>query len=219
LKGTYPVLEIVRAGGLTMIPIVLCSILVLGITFERLWTLRRSRVAPPDLGAQVMGWARGRKVEVEHLSALKDNSPLGEVLAAAVANRHRSRDVIKEAVEDAGRHVAARLNRFVDTLAMISNVAPFLGLLGTVFGMINTFTVIGTQGVGDANAMASGIAQALITTAAGLIVAIPAAVAYHGLRGHTDRLVTIIEKEAIALVNALDQPAPDLAPAVSARVR
>lgn len=202
-------LEIVRAGGITMIPIVLCSILVLGITFERLWTLRRAKIAPPDLGAQVMGWARSRKIEPDHITALKENSPLGEVLAAAVANRHRSRDLIKEAVEDAGRHVATRLNRFIDTLAMISNVAPFLGLLGTVLGMINTFTVIGTQGVGDANAMASGIAQALVTTAAGLIVAIPAAFSYHWLRGRAEGLVGIIEKEALNLVNVLDQPLPE----------
>jgi biopolymer transport protein ExbB len=203
------VLEIVRAGGMTMIPIVLCSILVLAITFERLWTLRRAKIAPPELGGQVMSWARSRKIEPDHITALRENSPLGEVLAAAVANRHRSRDVIKEAVEDAGRHVGLRLNRFIDTLAMISNIAPFLGLLGTVFGMIDTFTVIGSQGVGDANAMAAGISKALIATAAGLVVAIPAAIAFHWLRGRADSLLTVIEKEAIALVNALDQPLPE----------
>jgi len=203
------VLEIVRAGGMTMIPIMLCSILVLGIIFERLWTLRRNKVAPPELGAQVMSWARSRKIEPDHIAALRSNSPLGEVLAAAVANRHRSRDVIKEAVEDAGRHVATRLNRYIDTLAMISNIAPFIGLLGTVFGMIDTFTVVGSKGLGEAGLMAAGISQALIATAGGLIVAIPAAVAFHWLRGRAEGLVFVIEKEAIALVNLLDQPIPE----------
>lgn len=200
--------EIVRAGGPLMIPLVLCSLAALTITIERFLSLRRSRILPRQLTEQVLEWAQGRKLDREHLEMLRRNSPLGAVLAAALANRHRSREVIKEAVEDTGRHVALRLERYVPTLGVIAGISPLLGLLGTVFGMIQTFTVIGERGVGDANQLAAGIAQALITTAAGLMVAIPAYFFHHFFKARVQSFVIEIEQAVMALIDVIDQPAP-----------
>ena len=106
--------------------------------------------------------------------ALQQNSPLGKILAAGLANRHRDRAIIKESIEDTGRHVVHELERFIGTLGTIASLSPLMGLLGTVFGMIRTFNAITTEGIGNPAALAGGIAEALITTAAGLTVAIPA---------------------------------------------
>jgi biopolymer transport protein ExbB len=109
------------------------------------------------------------------------------------------------AIEDAGRHVVHDLERFLNMLGMIAAISPLLGLLGTVTGMIRTFKAITVAGIGNPSAMAGGIAEALITTAAGLLVAIPALVAYKYLRGRVDALVIQMEKESIKLVQAIDR--------------
>jgi biopolymer transport protein ExbB len=127
------------------------------------------------------------------------------VLAAGLANRHRDRAVMIGAIEDAGRHVTHDLERFLNMLGTIAAISPLLGLLGTVTGMIRTFKAITVAGVGNPTAMAGGIAEALITTAAGLLVAIPALVAYRYLRGRVDALVIQMEKESIKLVQAIDR--------------
>jgi biopolymer transport protein ExbB len=127
------------------------------------------------------------------------------VLAAGLANRHRDRAVMLEAIEDAGRHVVHDLERFLNTLGTIAGISPLLGLLGTVTGMIRTFNAITVAGVGNPASMAGGISEALITTAAGLLVAIPALVAYRYLRGRVDALVIQMEKESIKLVQAIDR--------------
>jgi biopolymer transport protein ExbB len=138
---------------------------------------------------------------------LRSNSALGTLLAAALDVRHRSRDLIKERVEDVGRHVLHDLERFLPTLGTIAAVSPLLGLLGTVFGMIAMFMGILEAGVGDANRLAGGIGQALISTAAGLVVAIPALVMYRWFRARVAGYVVEMEKEAIALVDAIDDHA------------
>jgi len=197
--------EIVMAGGIVMVPILLCSILAVAITLERLWTLREQRVVPTELTDKVWQWVENRALSDKQVMALQQHSPLGSVLAAGIANRHRERSVMIQAIEDAGRHVVHDLERFLNTLGTIAAITPLLGLLGTVTGMIRTFKAITVAGIGNPAAMAGGIAEALITTAAGLLVAIPALVAYRYLRGRVEALVIQMEKESIKLVQAIDR--------------
>ena len=197
--------EIVKAGGIVMVPIILCSILAVAITLERLWTLRAQRVVPAELVDKVWQWVENRALSDKQVAALQQHSPLGRVLAAGLTNRHRDRAVMIGAIEDAGRHVTHDLERFLNMLGTIAAISPLLGLLGTVTGMIRTFKAITVAGVGNPTAMAGGIAEALITTAAGLLVAIPALVAYRYLRGRVDALVIQMEKESIKLVQAIDR--------------
>ncbi len=196
--------EIVQSGGWLMVPIVLCSIVAAAIILERLWTLQPRRVVPAELTDKVWRWIETHQIQDKHIAALQANSPLGRILAAGLANRHRSREVIKEAIEDTGRHVVHELERFLGALGTIAGISPLLGLLGTVVGMIKTFNAITTEGVGNPGALAGGIAEALITTAAGLSVAIPALIGYRYLRGRVDSLVVQMEKEAMRLVQAME---------------
>ena len=196
--------EIVRAGGWMMGPIVSFSIIAAAIILERLWTLQDRRVLPPDLTQRVWKLVEGNLVTDKVIAALEQNSPLGKVLAAGLANRQRSRDALMERLEDTGRHVVHELERFLNTLGTIAAVSPLLGLLGTVGGIIKAFNAINASGTGDPRMLSGGIAQALITTAAGLCVAIPALVAYRYLRGRVDRIVIEIEKDAIRLADALE---------------
>ncbi|GIX22765.1 MAG: biopolymer transporter ExbB [Gammaproteobacteria bacterium] len=195
--------EIIRAGGWIMAPILACSVLALAIVLERYWTLRRNRVIPPKLPEQVWAWIESGQLDEARLAALRESSPLGRVLAAGLENRARPRDVLKEAIEDTGRHVAHELERFIGALGTIAAVTPLLGLLGTVLGMIQVFTVITTAGVGDPGQLAGGISQALITTAAGLSVAIPSLVFHRMLTARVDALVLDMEAYSRRLVETL----------------
>jgi len=196
-------IEIIRAGGWLMLPIILCSVVAVAITIERIWTLQRRRVLPKDLATRVWEWARDRQLDQKHLDILAANSPMGQVLAAGLASRGQPRDVLKEKIQDTGRHVVHELERYLNTLGTIAAVTPLLGLLGTVIGMVKVFTAITTAGVGNPGVLAGGISEALITTAAGLSVAIPSLIAYRYLRGRVDALVVEIEKEAMKLIDAL----------------
>ena len=195
--------EIIKAGGWGMLPILLCSAVALAIVLERFWTLRRSAVLPPGLGEQVRGWARTRKLDPTHIEALRDNSPLGELLAGALDVRHRSREIIKERIEDTGRHVVHRLERYLNTLGTIALIGPLLGLLGTVLGLIRMFLEVMVSGVGDPMKMAGGIGEALVCTAAGLVVAIPAYVLHRYFRSRVAGYVVAMEKQATALLDEL----------------
>jgi len=199
------VLEIIYAGGWLMVPIILCSILSLTIIGERFWALRRGAVVPPGIGQQVEDWAARHELDRRHIDQLRAGSAMGRVLAAALVNRHRSREVIKEAVEDTGRHVIHELERFLNTLGTIAGISPLLGLLGTVIGMIKVFSAILAHGVGDASQLAGGISQALITTAAGLTVAIPSFFFYRYFKGRVVDYVVSMEEQAINLIEAIDR--------------
>ncbi len=197
-------LEIIKAGGWLMVPIIGCSVIALAIVLERLWTLQRRRVLPEDLTRQVWEWVSHNELNHSHIRELQTGSPLGQLLAAGLINRHRDREVMKESIEDTGRHVVHELERYLPLLSTIAAVSPLLGLLGTVTGMIEVFAAISAGGaVGDASALAGGISKALITTVGGLWVAIPCLVAYRYLRDRVDGLVVAMEKEAITLVEAL----------------
>lgn len=196
--------EIVRAGGPLMWPIILCSITAAAIMLERLWTLQEKRVLPRDLTDRVWKLIEANQVSDKVVSALEQNSPLGRVLAAGLSSRHRGREVMMERLEDTGRHVVHELERFLNTLGTIASVSPLLGLLGTVTGIIKAFDAIQAGGMGDPRALSGGISEALITTAAGLVVAIPALISYRYLRGKVDRIVIAMEKDALKLADAVD---------------
>jgi len=198
-------LEIMIAGGWLMLPIIVCSVIAVAIIIERFLALRASRVMPTAIPAQVRQWALQQELDAKHTEQLRRSSPLGRVLAAALDNRQRSRDVIKEAVEDTGRHVVHELERFLNTLGTIAGITPLLGLLGTVVGMIKVFSAIMVHGVGDPNEMAGGISEALITTAAGLTVAIPAYFFYRYFRGLVRSYVLQMEQQALMLIHAIEQ--------------
>jgi biopolymer transport protein ExbB len=195
--------EIVKAGGWLMVPIILCAIVALGIILERFWTLQQKRVLPQDLTGKVWGWVEQNALDQQRIQTLHQGSPLGQILAAGLINRNQDRGVMKESIEDTGRHVVHELERYLDTLGTVAAISPLLGLLGTVIGMVKVFTAITTQGVGNPAVLAGGIAEALITTAAGLTVAIPALIGYRYYRNRVDTLVVDMEKEAIKLVEAL----------------
>jgi biopolymer transport protein ExbB len=196
-------IEIIQAGGWLMLPIILCSVVAVAIIIERMWTLQPRRVLPTGLATRVWEWARDRQLDQKHLDILAANSPMGQVLAAGLASRHQDREVLKEKVQDTGRHVVHELERYLNTLGTIAAITPLLGLLGTVIGMVKVFTAITTAGVGNPGVLAGGISEALITTAAGLSVAIPTLIAYRYLRGRVDALVVEMEKEAMKLIDAL----------------
>lgn len=208
--------EIFIAGGPIMWPILLCSVVAAAIMLERLWTLQRKRVIPRELTDRVWKLVETRTLDDRHIDALSRNSPLGRVLAAGLTNRHQGREIMKEAIEDTGRHVVHELERFLNALGTIAAISPLLGLLGTVIGMIQAFDSITSQGVGDPKVLSGGIGVALITTAAGLLVAIPALVGFRYLRGVVDFLVIEMEKEAMKLVQAFDRSGAD-APAAGRR--
>lgn len=198
-------LEIIIAGGWLMAPILLCSTLAVAIIIERFWTLRKSKVTPDGLSATVEDWAARHELDQRHFAQLRNGSPLGRIYASALVNRKRSREIIKEAVEDTGRHVVHDLERFLNTLGTIAGISPLLGLLGTVIGMIKVFSVIMISGVGDANVLAGGISQALITTAAGLTVAIPSYFFYRFFRGMVSEYVISMEQKAITLIDCIER--------------
>ena len=195
--------ELVTAGGWLMMPIMVCSIVAVAIIIERFWTLRSSRVLPKNLVANARKLVVNPRINEEHLRTLQEGSPLGRILAAGLANRHQQREILKSTIEDVGRHVAHDLERFLNALGTIAAVTPLLGLLGTVVGMISVFTTITNVGVGDPGELAGGISQALITTAAGLSVAIPTLMFYRYFRSKVDSLVVDMEQEAIKLVELL----------------
>jgi biopolymer transport protein ExbB len=199
-------LELVSAGGWLMVPILLCSVIAMAIVAERFWTLQSRRVAPGNLVVQVWQWASSGKLNDDRIRTLRKSSPLGRILAAGLANRDNSREMMKENIEDVGRHVIHDLDRYLNTLGTIASITPLLGLLGTVIGMIKVFAVITTQGVGDPGVLAGGISEALITTAAGLTVAIPALMFHRYFRGHVDELVVTMEQEALKMVEAMHGP-------------
>lgn len=204
-------LEIVFAGGWLMVPILACSIIAAAIIIERFVNLRRKRVLPAGILERVRQWAAQRELDRQHIEQLQRSSPLGRVLAAALVNRRREREVIKDSVEDTGRHVVHELERFLNTLGTIAGITPLLGLLGTVIGMIEVFSAIMIHGVGDPNQLAGGISQALITTAAGLTVAIPSYFFYRYFRGLVRAYVVEMEQQSMELLHTIERKRPQAA--------
>ena len=196
-------IDLLVAGRWVMPLIVACSVVPLSISIERYIALDRSKVAPPHLLATVWRDLKQGELHAQKLAQLRTNSPLGAILAAGIANRGQDRDVMKESISEAASHVVHDLEKYLNSLGTVAAIAPLLGLLGTVVGMIDVFTQITTVGTGNANALAGGISEALLTTAAGLIVAIPALVMHRYYTGLIYTIVVDQEREAIKLVDAI----------------
>jgi len=186
-----------------MLPIILCSIISISIIAERFWSLRREKVLPRHLVATVWNEVKQDKMTRADIESLSKGSALGKILSAGLLNRNESRDRIKECIEERGREVVHDMERFLNTLGTIASISPLLGLLGTVIGMISVFAAITQHGVGDPGALAGGISQAMITTAAGLTVAIISLVFYRYFRRKVDGIVVVMEREAIKMVDVL----------------
>lgn len=195
--------EIIKAGGWLMLPIIACSVIALGIVIERFWSLQTKRIISRQLVAEIWQWQQKGMLTDRRIAAIRDGSPLGRVLAAGLVNRDASREVMRESIEESGRHVAHELERYLNTLGTIAAITPLLGLLGTVIGMIQVFSVITAVGVGDPGQLAGGISQALLTTAAGISVAIPALIFHRYFRGRVTQLVVDMETESIKLIEVL----------------
>ncbi|TDK32826.1 MotA/TolQ/ExbB proton channel family protein [Luteimonas terrae] len=197
-------LELVKAGGWPMLPLLLLSALALAIIVERFWALRRKAVLPPGLGEEVRAWAARGALDPAHIESLRSTAPLGALLAAALDVRNRPREEIRERVEDVGRHVAFRMERYLNALGTIAVAGPLLGLFGTVVGMIQMFLGVMDHGVGDVNQLAGGIGKALVCAAAGMVVAVPALMFHRHFRARIDGYIVQMEHEAIALMDVLD---------------
>jgi len=182
----------------------LCSVIAAAIILERMWTLQLRRVVPTDLTRRIWALVEAGQINDKVVAALETNSPLGKLLAAGLKSRHRPRAVMMERLEDEGRHVAQDLDRFLNTLGTIAGVAPLIGLLGTVTGIIKAFNAIQEGGMGDPRLLSGGISEALITTAAGLCVAIPSYIAYRHLRRRVDRIVAQMERDVVRFADALN---------------
>jgi biopolymer transport protein ExbB len=195
-------LEIVQSGGWLMVPIIMCSAIAAAISVERFWTLQQSRVAPKNLLAQVWSMLKKKEMDPQKIRQLRQESALGQIFAAGITNSRRGREIMKESMEEAASQVMHELERYLTPLQSIASIAPLLGLLGTVVGMIKVFALM-VQNPGNANVLAGGISQALITTAAGLSIAIPALFLVGYFQRRVDELVVTMEQEAIKLVDII----------------
>ncbi|MBW2037998.1 MAG: MotA/TolQ/ExbB proton channel family protein [Deltaproteobacteria bacterium] len=190
-------------GGILMYPIALCSIVAVGIFLERIWVLRISRVIPRDFLIEVEDLVMRRKLPEAVTLCKRDNSSIAHVIRVGIENYGKRREVIKERIEEVGRREVASLERYINVIGTIAGIAPLLGLLGTVSGMIKSFNVISLQGVANPASLAGGISEALVTTAAGLVVAIPAFVIYRYLMNKADSLILEMEENSIRMVDLL----------------
>lgn len=192
-------IEIIQAAGWPIWPLILASVLALGIIIERLWSLRERVIAPRTLLPAVVQELRQKGVSPEMLDKLSRGPLLGQIFAAGLKNVKSTREVMKESIEEAGRAVSHELERFLTTLGTIATISPLLGLLGTVIGMVEIFAAL-TPASADPARLAHGISVALYNTAMGLIVAIPSMIFYRYFRGKVDALVLEMEQQAIKLV-------------------
>jgi biopolymer transport protein ExbB len=183
-----------------MWPLLLCSVVALAIVCERFWTLKRRAVTPETLLEQIRPLLRDGALDEEELLYIRDDSALGRVFAAGLVNMEHGREVMRDALEEAGRHAVHELERYLNTLGTIAAITPLIGLLGTVLGMIKVFAAITEFGVGDPTILAGGISEALLTTAAGLSIGIPSLMFYRYFRGRVTELAVTMEQEALRLI-------------------
>ncbi|EKF75223.1 MotA/TolQ/ExbB proton channel family protein [Alcanivorax hongdengensis A-11-3] len=193
--------DLVQSGGWMMLPILICSVVALAIIVERFWTLRPSKLAPTDTLPQVQSMIRRGQLNAANLQKLRESSPLGVILASGLTNAKHGREIMKESIQESATGVIHDLEKFLSTLGSVAAVAPLLGLLGTVVGMIDVFAAIMAHGTGDAAQLAGGISQALLTTAAGLIVAIPAIYFHRFFLRRVEEITVMLEQSAVHVVD------------------
>mgnify|MGYP001416534739 FL=1 len=195
-------LDIINAAGWPIWPLIFASIIAVAIIFERLWTLRSNIIAPDNLLLEAQKMITKDGVKKEAIQSLQNHSMLGEIFASALNNYNSSSEIIKEAIEETGRAVNHKLERYLSTLATIATVAPLLGLFGTIIGMVELFGSFTSSGH-DVAIFARGISIALYNTAGGIVVAVPAMIAYRFFRSKIDNLVIEMEQQAIKLVEVI----------------
>ena len=205
--------ELVQAGGWLMAPIIACSVISVAICIERFWTLRSGQILPKNLLAKILNWIKNNELDAKRFKLLRNGSPLGKILAAGIMNHRRGRDGMKVSLEEAANDVIHDLERYLNTLGTVAVISPLLGLLGTVFGMIKVFTSIKLEGTGNSMLLAGGISEALITTAAGLTVAIPSLFFHRFFQRRVDKLVIDLEQESLKLVEIMQNKDFDLSDA------
>ena len=196
-------LDIINAAGWPIWPLIFASIMALAIIFERLWALRAGIIAPDNLLLEVQRMITKDGVKKEAIQSLQNHSMLGEIFASALNNYNNPSEIIKEAIEETGRAVNHKLERYLSTLGTIATVAPLLGLFGTIIGMVELFSSFTTSG-NDVTVFARGISIALYNTAGGIVVAVPAMIAYRFFRTKIDSLIVEMEQQAIKLVEIIN---------------
>ncbi len=187
-----------------MYPIIFCSVVALAIFLERLWVLRRKNIIPQDFVSNVEGLLKKQKISEAVFLCQNDMSSIAKIFLAGLRSTQKGMWLVKEAIEERGSREATILEKNVDILSTIANLTPLLGLLGTVSGMIKTFNAISVQGIGNPAPLAGGIAEALITTATGLCIAIPTLVCYRFLKDKASSLIFEMEENSIGLVELMD---------------
>lgn len=195
--------EIIKAGGWLMLPIIACSIIATAICVERMLALRISKVAPPQLLGEVWGWIKNNQLDANKIRELKQSSPLGLLFAAGLSNARHGREIMKESLEESAAVAVHGMERYLNALGTVAVVAPMLGLIGSVLGIMNVFNEIRFHGTGDPGVLAGGISEALITTASGLLVAVPTTIMHRFFNGRITTLVLMLEQETLKLVDAV----------------
>lgn len=202
--------DIIKSGGWMMLPIILCSITAMAIIGERWWTLRRKRIIPSELVPYIWQLHRDNKLDDNAIRRIKLSSPLGRVLAAGLVNRKHGREVMKSAIEEVGHQVAHEMERYLNALGSIAAIAPLMGLLGTVDGIIRVFSSISSSGMGDPSILSGGISEALIATASGLTVAIPSLFFHRYFERKVDDHLINMEAEALRLIDIMQGNREDI---------
>lgn len=203
LDSDWALLEIIEKGGLMMYPILFCSILIVGIAIERAYNLQRKNIIDTEFLKNVRNHWNWKDIQLGlQLCNSHDNS-LSRILKSGLLRFGGKLDEVERAIEGAGQHEASLMNSNLRVLGAVANITPMMGLLGTVFGMIKAFDVISQSGTGNPGLVASGISEALVTTAAGMVVGIPALALYHYFRGKIDRYVFEMEEISFQLVEEL----------------
>ena len=196
-------LELFSKGGWIMYFLLLSSIVALAVTIERLWYLRRKKILVPDIITALDQIRAPEDLNLTQSICRKFDGPFSRILLTTIENRDLSAEELRNLVEDDGRQAVRSLERGLGTLETVAAIAPLLGLLGTVLGMIKVFDVIQTLGVGQAKALSGGISEALITTAAGLMIGIPVLIVYNFFRHRSEVFILDIEKYVVLLLNKL----------------
>ncbi len=195
--------EFLARGGVLMIPLGVCSILAVAIILERTLNLRTQKIIQLDILQQVRDLVAENQVSDAMTLCRRYPSVMGRILLVTIASHDRNREELRSVVEDAGRQEVTTLDRNLGALGTIAAIAPLLGLTGTVFGMIRTFAIISEKGIAHPSQLAGGISEALITTATGLVIAIPTLIFYNYFTNKADRLILEIEKHSYRVVETL----------------
>lgn len=201
--------EILKDGGLLMLPIIACSIFALGIIVERFLNLREDKILPENDAKELYLMVQRREINERRVSEIADASPLGSIMMTGLMHSNKPRHILKEHMEETGRFVAHSMERYLNALGTIAAITPLLGLLGTVIGMIEVFSVITANGAGNSELLAGGISKALITTATGIAVAVPSLFFHRYFRARVDALTVSLEQEASRFADELNLPPRD----------